>query len=136
MGLILDFGCCPSPGVLFDVSDDGIVSVDRDMLHRNRLLSGSTVPVEAFSKHRDRSLRPVSHLQIAASRFSKVGALNGEVGRLYPRIMEEMTKLKWELMGHGLTNSVLLSGLPKDKEVEVIEGYYYGRIDTPAGLYI
>jgi allantoinase len=47
-------------------------------------------------------------------------ALNGEVGRFYPRIMEEITKLKWELMGHGLTNSVLLSGLPKDKEAEVI----------------
>ena len=47
-------------------------------------------------------------------------ALNGEVVRFYPRIMEEMTKLKWELMGHGLTNSVLLSGLTKDKEAEVI----------------
>ena len=47
-------------------------------------------------------------------------ALNGEVARFYPRIMEEMTKLNWELMGHGLTNSVLLSGLPKDKEIEVI----------------
>jgi allantoinase len=47
-------------------------------------------------------------------------ALNAEVGRFYPRIMEEVTKLKWELMGHGLTNSVLLTGLPKDKEAAVI----------------
>src|SRR6202167_5543809 len=47
-------------------------------------------------------------------------ALNGEVGRYYPRIMEEATKLKWELMGHGLTNSVLLTGLAKEKEAGVI----------------
>ncbi len=47
-------------------------------------------------------------------------ALNGEVGRYYPRIMEEAVRLKWELMGHGLTNSVLLTGLPKDKETSVI----------------
>jgi allantoinase len=47
-------------------------------------------------------------------------ALNAEVGRFYPRIMEEVTKLQWELMGHGLTNSVLLTGMPRDKETEVI----------------
>ena len=33
-------------------------------------------------------------------------ALNGEVGRDLPRIMEEATRLNWQLMGHGLTNSV------------------------------
>ncbi len=47
-------------------------------------------------------------------------ALNGEVGRFYPRIMKEMTALKWELMGHGLTNSVLLTGLDKEREAGVI----------------
>jgi allantoinase len=47
-------------------------------------------------------------------------ALNGEVGRFYPRIMEEMIKLKWELMGHGLTNSQLLTGLTEERETEVI----------------
>src|SRR5882672_1119530 len=47
-------------------------------------------------------------------------ALNGEVGKYYPRIMAECARLKWELMGHGLTNSVMLSGLPKDKEADVI----------------
>lgn len=47
-------------------------------------------------------------------------ALNAEVGRYYPRIVEEATRLKWELMGHGLTNSVLLSGLDKEKEAGVI----------------
>jgi allantoinase len=47
-------------------------------------------------------------------------ALNAEVGRFYPRIMEEATRLKWELMGHGLTNSVPLTGLDKEKEAAVI----------------
>lgn len=47
-------------------------------------------------------------------------ALNAEVGRFYPRIMEEAVRLEWELMGHGLTNSVPLTGLAKDKEKAVI----------------
>jgi allantoinase len=47
-------------------------------------------------------------------------ALNGEVGKYYPRIMEECARLDWELMGHGLTNSVMLSGLAKDKETAII----------------
>ncbi len=47
-------------------------------------------------------------------------ALNAEVGRFYPRIMEEVTKLNWELMGHGLTNSVLLTGMPKEDEAALI----------------
>ncbi len=47
-------------------------------------------------------------------------ALNAEVGRFYPRIMEEMTRRNWELMGHGLTNSTTLTGLAKEREVEVI----------------
>jgi peptidoglycan/xylan/chitin deacetylase (PgdA/CDA1 family) len=34
--------------------------------------------------------------------------------------MEEATKLKWELMGHGLTNSVMLTGLSAEKEAAVI----------------
>jgi allantoinase len=47
-------------------------------------------------------------------------ALNAEVGRFYPRIMEEATRLDWELMGHGLTNSVPLTGMDKEKEAAVI----------------
>jgi allantoinase len=47
-------------------------------------------------------------------------ALNAEVGRFYPRIMEAAAKLKWELMGHGLTNSVMLTGLSAEKEAAVI----------------
>ena len=47
-------------------------------------------------------------------------ALNGEVARYYPRIMQEVGRLQWELMGHGLTNSTMLAGLGKDDERSVI----------------
>ena len=47
-------------------------------------------------------------------------ALNAEVGRYYPRIMEEVTKLGWELMGHGLTNSTMLSGMSTDEHTAVV----------------
>lgn len=47
-------------------------------------------------------------------------ALNGEIGRYYPRIMEAACSLKWEFMGHGMTNSVMLNTLPKDEEESVI----------------
>ncbi len=49
-------------------------------------------------------------------------ALNGEVARYYPRIMEEAVKLEWELMGHGLTNSVLLNSLTPEQEAATIAG--------------
>ena len=47
-------------------------------------------------------------------------ALNGEVARHYPRIMQEVARLQWELMGHGLTNSTMLTGLGKTDETAVI----------------
>jgi peptidoglycan/xylan/chitin deacetylase (PgdA/CDA1 family) len=47
-------------------------------------------------------------------------ALNGEIARYYPRIMQEVRRLRWELMGHGLTNSAMLTGLGKDHETSVI----------------
>lgn len=47
-------------------------------------------------------------------------ALNAEVGLHYPRIMQAMKQLKWELMGHGLTNSRSLAGLARDDERKVI----------------
>ena len=34
-------------------------------------------------------------------------ALNSDVCREYPRIIEEGKKLGWEWMGHGITNSIL-----------------------------
>ena len=48
--------------------------------------------------------------------FRGTVALNGEVAQFYPRIMEECAKLKWELMGHGLTNSTPLSGMDRETE--------------------
>jgi allantoinase len=47
-------------------------------------------------------------------------ALNAEVGRYYPRVLEAAGKLDWELMGHGLTNSTMLTGLSKADEAAVI----------------
>jgi allantoinase len=47
-------------------------------------------------------------------------ALNGEVGRFYPRIMKACADLRWELMGHGLTNSVMLTGMSIEQEAKVI----------------
>jgi allantoinase len=47
-------------------------------------------------------------------------ALNGEVGKYYPRIMEEAVRLDWELMGHGLTNSRLLTEMQPDEEEATI----------------
>ena len=48
-------------------------------------------------------------------------ALNGEVAQHYPQIMQECATLKWELMGHGLTNSAMLSGLTIEDERKVIQ---------------
>jgi allantoinase len=43
-------------------------------------------------------------------------ALNAEVVQHYPRIMEEAAKLDWEFMGHGLTNSTILTGMTLEQE--------------------
>ena len=43
-------------------------------------------------------------------------ALNSDVCKHYPRIIEEGKKLDWEWMGHGQSNSVLWTGLDMDKE--------------------
>jgi peptidoglycan/xylan/chitin deacetylase (PgdA/CDA1 family) len=47
-------------------------------------------------------------------------ALNAEIGIYYPRIMQAMIDLDWELMGHGLTNSKIMSGLEIDAERKLI----------------
>ncbi len=46
--------------------------------------------------------------------------LNGEVAKHYPRVMEAMLALKWEMLGHGLTNSTGLVGLDREAERAVI----------------
>lgn len=47
-------------------------------------------------------------------------ALNAEIAKYYPRLMEELVRLDWELMGHGLTNSTLLTQLDQGAEKRTI----------------
>ena len=47
-------------------------------------------------------------------------ALNSDVCREYPRIIEEGKKLGWEWMGHGITNSILLSQQSEAEERALI----------------
>ena len=46
--------------------------------------------------------------------------LNSEVCEHYPIIIEEGKKRGWEFLGHGTTNSVLLSGMSKAEERQII----------------
>jgi hypothetical protein len=48
-------------------------------------------------------------------------ALNAEVCDLYPLVVEEGLKRGWEYIGHGLTSSQGLYGLPEDEERAVIQ---------------
>ena len=47
-------------------------------------------------------------------------ALNSDVCKHYPRIVEAGNKLGWEWMGHGITNSVLLDQQTEDEERALI----------------
>jgi allantoinase len=47
-------------------------------------------------------------------------ALNSEVGKYYPRIMDAAVKLGWEFMGHGATNSILMTGLDREAQNTMI----------------
>jgi peptidoglycan/xylan/chitin deacetylase (PgdA/CDA1 family) len=61
-------------------------------------------------------------------------ALNSDVCREYPRIIEEGKKLGWEWMGHGTTNSILLSRLPPAEEralVKEVVGTIAKSVGTP-----
>ena len=46
--------------------------------------------------------------------------LNSEVCEHYPIIIQEGKKRSWEYLGHGTTNSVLLSGLSEAEEKQII----------------
>ena len=48
-------------------------------------------------------------------------ALNSDVCRYYPRIIEEAVARDWEFMGHGIHNSSLTTGIDEDAEREMIE---------------
>ena len=47
-------------------------------------------------------------------------AMNGEIATHYPRILEEMIKLDWELMGHGTNNSTMQTGMSEADETAFI----------------
>ena len=48
-------------------------------------------------------------------------ALNSAVCTVFPKAVEEMKRLGWEFMGHGITNSQSLRNLSLDQEKEVIQ---------------
>ena len=64
-------------------------------------------------------------------------ALNSDVCRHYPRIIEEGKKLGWEWMGHGTNNSILLNRQSEDEERalirEVVETIAAGTGARPRG---
>lgn len=47
-------------------------------------------------------------------------ALNSAVCETFPKIIDEMKKLNWEFMGHGITNSESLSKLSLEDEKDVV----------------
>ena len=47
-------------------------------------------------------------------------ALNSDVCLRYPQIIEEGNRLGWEWMGHGQTNSTLLTGMDEEQERSLI----------------
>jgi allantoinase len=47
-------------------------------------------------------------------------ALNSAVCEAFPKAIEQMKKLKWEFMGHGITNSKTLANLSLDEERQTI----------------
>ena len=48
-------------------------------------------------------------------------ALNSAVADTHPKAVEEMKRRGWEFMGHGITNTENLAGLPPDKERALIQ---------------
>lgn len=48
-------------------------------------------------------------------------ALNADVCRFYPEIIEAGTERRWEWMGHGVTNSERLSGMDAGRERQTIQ---------------
>jgi len=55
-------------------------------------------------------------------------ALNADVCRNYPRIIEEANKLGWEWMGHGVNNSTIINKQGEEEERKMI----HGIVDTIA----
>ncbi|MBI2189079.1 MAG: polysaccharide deacetylase family protein [Acidobacteria bacterium] len=48
-------------------------------------------------------------------------ALNSAVAEAHPKAIDEMRRRGWEFMGHGITNSDSIAGLPLEKERALIQ---------------
>jgi len=48
-------------------------------------------------------------------------ALNSAVVEAHPKAVDEMKRRRWEFMGHGITNTENLAGLPLDRERALIQ---------------
>lgn len=59
-------------------------------------------------------------------------ALNSEVCKEYPEIIEAGNQLGWEWMGHGITNSKLMANLEKEEEHQIIKDVL-GTIERSTG---
>lgn len=59
-------------------------------------------------------------------------ALNSDVCKVNPQIVEEGMKRDWEFMGHGMNNSNLMAGLEEDEERQLIETVL-GTIEEATG---
>jgi allantoinase len=60
-------------------------------------------------------------------------ALNSSVCEVFPRAVEEMKKRRWEFMGHGITNSQLLSSLSNSAEEKDVIRTALGAIEQGTG---
>jgi peptidoglycan/xylan/chitin deacetylase (PgdA/CDA1 family) len=70
---------------------------------------------------------------LRAARIRATVALNSSVCDVFPRAMAEMKKLGWEFMGHGITNSQLLSSLSNPEEETEVIRIALGTIEQAAG---
>jgi allantoinase len=60
-------------------------------------------------------------------------ALNSEACEFYPEIVEAGSRLGWEWMAHGVSNSMLIAGLSEDEERRMIAGVL-DTIESHAGV--
>src|SRR5215470_15023530 len=60
-------------------------------------------------------------------------ALNSSVCEVFPKAVEEMKKRHWEFMGHGITNSQLLSSTSSEDEERKVIQTALGTIEHAVG---
>ncbi len=60
-------------------------------------------------------------------------ALNSSVCELFPRVVEELIRRNWEIMGHGITNSQLMSSFSGVSEERDVVQTALGTIERATG---